>query len=117
MDEKAFESGSSGQKSLRVFLVNPPVSEPWRTREEYLSDRRSAEELERRQEEAHRAMMDQVRMMQQQTKAQIRQMWIAFLALVIASLTMFFQAMQFQRDVSERSASILRIPASPVQAK
>jgi len=109
MDDKAFESGTNGQKSLRVFLINPPISEPWRTRQDYIDDRNAAAESAERQKEAHQALMRQL-------KTQTRQMWIAFLAALIAAGALFVQTLQFrheilQRNVQSTNASTLVIPA------
>jgi hypothetical protein len=91
MDDKAFESGSSGQKSLRVVLVNPPIPEPWRTRQDYLDDRQAMVEATKRQKEAHEALMKQL-------KVQSCQMWIAFLAVLMAAGALFVQTLQLRRQ-------------------
>lgn len=53
MDEKCFSEGTDGKKSLRVHLINPPIDEPWRTKQDYLDDRKSMQEMEKRSAEAH----------------------------------------------------------------
>jgi hypothetical protein len=46
MDEKAYETGSNGQKSVRVFLINPPTGDaPWATRAEWEAQKTSARRL------------------------------------------------------------------------
>lgn len=48
--EKAFDSDMSGEKrNLRVYLVNPQIENPWRTREEYLEERSLLIELQNKQ--------------------------------------------------------------------
>lgn len=51
--EKAFDSDMSGEKrNLRVHLINPPIENPWRTREEYLKERALLIELQEKQIDA-----------------------------------------------------------------
>lgn len=50
---KAFDSNMSGDKrNLRVFLVNPPIENPWRSHDEYLEERSKLLELQEKQIEA-----------------------------------------------------------------
>jgi hypothetical protein len=110
MDDKAFESGTSGQKSLRVHLVNPPDPVPWRTRQEYLDDRQAAADAAERQKEAHKALMRQV-------KTQTVQMWIAFVAMLIAAGVLLVQTLNLRRELvkqSKPSVATLPAPTSPV---
>ncbi len=39
--EKAFDSDMSGKKrNLRVYLINPPIQDPWRTRGDYILEQK-----------------------------------------------------------------------------
>jgi hypothetical protein len=39
--EKAFDSNMSGQKrNLRVYLINPPIENPWRTQGDYMLEQK-----------------------------------------------------------------------------
>jgi hypothetical protein len=51
--EKAFDSDMSGEKrNFRVHLINSPIENPWRTREEYLKERSLLIELQEKQIDA-----------------------------------------------------------------
>jgi hypothetical protein len=50
---KAFDSNMDGDKTnLRVYLLNPPIENAWRTREEYLEERSKLLKLQEKQIEA-----------------------------------------------------------------
>lgn len=61
MDDELLESGDRGKKSLRVYLINPPLDEPWRTRQNYIDDRNQMEESFRRSAEAHELLIKSYR--------------------------------------------------------
>lgn len=52
MDKGLVEEGERG-KSLRIYLVNPPLNEPWREHADYIADRHQMDEMFRRAVEAH----------------------------------------------------------------
>jgi hypothetical protein len=56
MDDDAFEKGTRG-KSLRVFLVNPPLDEPWRTHTDYLREQEEAKERQEMLRTEHRLLI------------------------------------------------------------
>ena len=64
--ERAFESGESNKKSLRVFVINPPGENPWRTRDEYQHEQAEARERHAMFQEQHRMLQEQHRLFQEQ---------------------------------------------------
>lgn len=109
--EKAYETVNNGQKSVRVFLINPPSGDnPWRTKQEYLDDRRATAEAGERQREAHRALMRQVR-------TQSCQMWIAFFAVLIAAGALFVQSLKLRQDLSQRTLATTNAPSAALPQK
>jgi hypothetical protein len=53
LDENCFSTGDDDKKNLRVHLINPPIDEPWRTRQDYIDDRKQMENSFQRTVEAH----------------------------------------------------------------
>lgn len=96
---EAFEEGSGGRiKSLRIFHINPPLPEGWRTREEYVQDRQADERSEQRAIEAHAALLAQLR----QNRIQ---MWVAFAACLIAAGALFLQTLQLRNELATPQSS------------
>jgi cytoskeletal protein RodZ len=95
---EAFEEGSGGRiKSLRIYHVNPPIPDPWRTREDYIQDREAAIE-------AHQKMMDAFRLNQ-------RMMWFAAGTLAVSFLALLLQTYQLRRELTTRQSSTVTEPA------
>jgi hypothetical protein len=91
---EAFEEGSGGRiKSLRIYHVNPPVPDPWRTRAEYIQDREAAALAEARAIEAHQKMMEAFRLNQ-------RMMWFAAGTLAVSFLALLLQTYQLRRELT-----------------
>lgn len=82
MDDECFEKGENDKKSLRVFLINPPISEPWRTRQDYIDDRKQMEESFQRSVEAHELLKKSFRRNR-------LEMVIAFFTMVAAMIGAF----------------------------
>jgi hypothetical protein len=102
---EAFEEGSGGRiKSLRIYHVNPPIPDPWRTREEYIQDREAAAVAEARAIEAHQKMMEAFRLNQ-------RMMWFAAGTLAVSFLALLLQTYQLRRELTTRQSSTVTEPA------
>lgn len=102
---EAFEEGSGGRiKSLRIYHVNPPIPDPWRTREDYIQDREAAALAEARAIEAHQKMMDAFRLNQ-------RMMWFAAGTLAVSFLALLLQTYQLRRELTTRQSSTVTEPA------
>ena len=44
MDDAAFDSAPQSKKNLRVYLINPPYENPWRTQGDYIEEQKQMKE-------------------------------------------------------------------------
>jgi hypothetical protein len=60
--EKAFDSDMSGEKrNLRVYLINPPSENPWRTQGDYRQEQEEARNRHAMLQEQHKVILKSYR--------------------------------------------------------
>jgi cytochrome c oxidase assembly protein Cox11 len=113
MDPSAFESGTQG-KSLRVYLVNPPLEDPWRTLGDYKKEQEESRERHQMLIEQHRLMLSQ------QSDFQKTLRWsmltsVGTLVIAIGTLVLAFYAVPASKVDNPKNTPLIEgtVPRAP----
>lgn len=98
MNTASTETDLTRPSSPRSQGPGPHLTDPWRTRQEYIDDRDSAARAEQRAVEAHQKMMEAFQLNR-------RMMWFAAGTLSVAFLTLLLQTCQLRHELSTRQSS------------
>jgi hypothetical protein len=79
LPDDVFEEGRNGKKSLRVFHINPPLEDPWRTHKDYKEEQQEARDR-------HENLMQQHQIIQ---KSFFWNKVVAIAAIITAAATLF----------------------------
>jgi len=103
--EKAFDSDMSGEKrNLRVYIINPPLENSWRTQGDYQREQQDARER-------HAMFQEQHRLLQKSFRANM----IAVAAAVVAASATCLIAYISYKAIPQRQENVASPPTKIIQ--
>jgi hypothetical protein len=106
--EKAFDSDGNGEKrNLRVYLINPPSENPWRTQGDYRQEQEEARNRHAMFQEQHQIILKSYRT---NLIAVVAAVVAALAAVVIAYLT--YQSIPEKQSIEKQQEESLQKPTT-----
>jgi hypothetical protein len=110
---KAFEQNQSGDKnSLRVYLINPPIDNGWRTQSEYQEEQREARERHAMFVKQHEKLMEQNTLILKSHRAVIASAIFTGIMAFATCITLYFSITKSETQIHQQEITSLQTSIS-----